>query len=142
MPATMAWHETVKLRPVGRMTVVRLLYDTHPPSGDVVMREPFSRTSRPSNIQAMRDSGLLLDVLHSSETVSFTLASLGPVMVTVLGGTELIRSSFVSSNKNSRDKYKFGREPDGRTNNNKQGPPTTKANDAASWCPPPFLNWS
>ncbi len=89
IPATMARHETVKLRPVAWMTVVKLLYEIHPPSGDVVMREPFSRTSRPSSIQAIRDSGLLLDVVHSSETVSFTLASLGPVIVTVLGATAL-----------------------------------------------------
>ena len=37
----------------------------------------------------MRASGLLLDVVHSSETVSLTRASLGPVTVTVLGPTEV-----------------------------------------------------
>lgn len=90
--ATMAWHDTVTLRPVARTVVVKLEDETHPPSGDVAMRDPFSRTSRPSSTHVIRAAGLLLVVEHSSDTVSFTLASLGPVTVTVFGPTVVARS--------------------------------------------------
>jgi hypothetical protein len=85
--ATMAWQETVTFRPVARMVYVKLDDETHPPSGEVAMRDPFSRTSRPSNTHVIRATGLLLVVEHSNDTVSFTLASLGPVTVTVFGPT-------------------------------------------------------
>lgn len=78
------------MRPVSRMTVVRLDDDTQPPSGDVAILDPFSRTSRPSSVHVIRATGLLLEVEHSSDTVSFTLASLGPVIVTVFGPTAWI----------------------------------------------------
>lgn len=69
------------------MVYVKLDDETHPPSGEVAMRDPFSRTSRPSNTHVIRATGLLLVVEHSNDTVSFTLASLGPVTVTVFGPT-------------------------------------------------------
>ena len=69
------------------MMVVKLEDETQPPSGEVAIRDPFSRTSLPSTTHVIRATGLLLAVEHSSDTVSFTLASLGPVIVTVLGAT-------------------------------------------------------
>ena len=49
----------------------------------------------------MRASGLLLDVMHSSDTVSLTRASLGPVTVTVFGPTEVYinASKFLHKNQ-------------------------------------------
>ena len=59
------------------------------------MRDPFSLMCRPSSTQEIRASGLLFDVVHSSDMVSFTLASLGPTIFTFFGATVVNNKDFL-----------------------------------------------